>query len=165
VESLSGSEATAIFAVALEGEVDEVELALPESIAFLAASFSAFSFLSLRQSAFLWPFFFAMSTLEVLPFSLSDLQRFALALAGLSVESRFVAFEIVKAMTLLTDNAIRDPSTGDIGRVGVSDDGAKHGVGIRESDGEQESKEAIDDREAKSFELLSRVDDFVDLRL
>ena len=57
VESLSGLEATAIFAVVLEGEVDKVELALPESVAFLAASFSAFSFLSLWQSTFLWPFF------------------------------------------------------------------------------------------------------------
>jgi len=106
-----------------------------------------------------------MSTLEVLPFALSDLLQFALALASLSVESSLVAFKIVKAMMLLTNNAVRNPSTGDIGHVRVGDDGAKHGIGIQELDGKQESKEAIDDREAKSFELLSHVDDFVDLGL
>jgi len=108
---------------------------------------------------------FAMSTLEVLPFALGDPQHFALALAGLSIESRFVAFKIVKAMVFLTNNAVCDPSTGDIGHIGVSDDGAKHGIGIQELDGKQESEEAIDDREAESFKLLSHVDDFVDLGL
>ena len=165
VELLSGLEATAIFAVALEGEVNEVELALPESVAFLAASFSALSFLSLRQSHLLVALLFAMSTLEVLPFALSDLWQFALALAGLSIESSLIAFEIVKAMMLLTDNVVCDPSTGDIGHVRVGDNGAKHGVGIWESDGKQESEEVINDREAESFELLSHVDNFVDLGL
>jgi len=59
VSLAGGSLVTAIFAVALEGEV---ELEFPEAepgvaLEFLAASCSAFSFFSLRHSDFLWPFF------------------------------------------------------------------------------------------------------------